>query len=140
MLTGNEFINVAKHSFSFLKSEFGMETEKIIIRSNVFYAIRYSNSFILISISYENIDDYFNIQLIKKIYGKISHYDDLNNSMNLTSLNRLIMEKIKNDELVENQKKIILHTTDNFEKRILRDAIKLQFCLRNIDLIWNEES
>ncbi len=136
MISGNSFVNSTKMFFSFLENEFGMKINEIIVNGNFFYAIRYSNDFFLVSISYENIENYFNVQLIRKIDGMFASFDDVNNSINLKRLYFLTLKRISKCELDKMNAEFDIHTNNNFEKMILESAKKLKTCLNNINYIW----
>jgi len=131
----DEFVNNVQLFFSFLKDEYGMIVIDKISRKNIFHSVRYENDHFLISISYECIENYFNVQLIRIINGKLSSYDDVVNSYSLDRLYALITPYVDNKKLYENTKLFDFHINNEIQKKILKSAKKLRICLQYIDML-----
>jgi hypothetical protein len=99
MINGKEYIETVKEYYSFLTTEFNLPllNEKII--GNVFYDVQYGDITKTISISFENIEDYFQVIIFKLQNGLMPNYDDKTKTLHLNKLNAIVLSKIDRSEI-----------------------------------------
>lgn len=76
MIEGSEYIEKIKHYFNFLIAEFGYKISDQKIRGNSFYDVQYRDELRVVSVSYENIEDYFLVIIFILENGELPHFDD----------------------------------------------------------------
>ena len=134
MIEPERFKQVVKQSFSFLVTEHEMKFEKEVIQGNSFYDLTYSNDHRAISVSLENVENYFLVILFKLKGGQLPNFDDKTRTIHLSELTKSILTKIDNKDFVENNEffqEIDVHgSTENL---ILKSAKELRLCLKYIE-------
>jgi hypothetical protein len=134
MIEGAEFIKLVESFFSFLESEFGFIKTKESINGNYFYDVKYHESKMVISISYENIEDHLEVIVFKLQSGKMPDYDDKSHTLHLNHLNRLIMSKLNKEEINSNAQYFsIFYAKHKLAKKLLKEAKELRLCLKYFD-------
>lgn len=134
MIKGKEFIRKVKELFEFLSSEFSFRVVDEKNRQNLFYDVRYSDSERVISISYENTEDYLQVIVFQLENGELPDYDDKTHTLHLEKLNSLILSQIDKDEIDSNNKLFSsFKYENNIEKRLLKKAKELRLCLKHFD-------
>ncbi len=76
MIEGNKYIETVKSYFEFLIAEFGFKLSEEKISGHTFYDIKYKDNARVISISYENIEDYLLVIIFMLQDGELPDYDD----------------------------------------------------------------
>ena len=66
MVEGTAYVQAVRKIFSFLSEEFGITETNEKIRGNAFYDVQYQTPSKVISISYENIEDYLQVIIFKE--------------------------------------------------------------------------
>jgi len=130
MIEGIDYVNVVKAYYSFLIIEFGFEISEEKIRRNAFYDVQYKDETRIISISYENIEDYFLVIIYLLENGKMSDYDDKTKTLHLSKLNVEVLSVVdKNKINLNNQHFANFNPKSKLESRLLKSAKELRLCL-----------
>ena len=141
MIEGNQYIETVKKYFSFLISEFGFKVTEEEIRGNAFYDIQYKDKARIVSISYENIEDYLQVIVCILQNGELPYYDDKSKTLHLKHLNKLVMSYVTIDEIKLNSMYFVKYNAESeLEKRLLKEAKGLRLCLKNYNEIQNSKS
>ena|SRR5689334_22314862 len=132
MIEASKYISTAKSYFNFLVIEFGFQLFKEKVRGNVFYDIQYRDDTRIVSISYENIEGYFQVIVFVLKNGELPEYDDKVNTLHLDKLNAKILSNIDKSEIVLNGRYFEdFQWHDEFEKKMLKCAKELRLCLKH---------
>ena len=83
MKEGNQFIQIVKEYFQFLPTEFAFKLSEEKITGNVFYEIQYKDETRIVSISYENLEDYLLVIIFLLQNGAMPDYDDNTKTLRL---------------------------------------------------------
>jgi hypothetical protein len=131
MINGDKFAFIVKAFFDFLITDFNFHLSEEIIRGNVFYEVRYRDVSHLISISYENIEDYLQIIVFTLNDGNLPDYDDKNMTKHLNKLTSEIMVNLQEGEFELNNKYFAnIIAKGNLERRLLKSAKDLRLCMK----------
>ena len=104
--------------------------EKVI--GNFFYDVQFSNNVKIVSISYENAEDYFQVIVFMLQNGKLPNYDDKTKTLHLNKLNQEILSKIDKREVSLNSQYFSkFNPINELEKRLLKAAKELRLCLEH---------
>jgi len=123
---------MAKKVYSFLNYEFGLNIITERINGNAFYHLEYGNDKRVISISYENIEDYLQVIIFILDDGKRPNYDDKLHTLHLNTLNKAVFVSISKDQLTLNEEHFAdLETENMLERRLLKEAKALRLYLLN---------
>jgi hypothetical protein len=134
MIEGKQYITIVKNYCSFLMSEFNMIIIDEIIRGNTFYDIHYSDNNKRISISYENIEGYFQVIIFILQNGKLPDYEDKTKTLHLNILNKKILSTIDKKEINLNNEYFSSYKLyDDFEKKIMKSVKELRLCLKHFN-------
>ena len=90
MIAARAYLEAAKAYFAFLLPEFGFTLSQETARSAVFYALEYRNRAQVISISYENLEDYLQVIVFQLINHQLPDYDDKRHTLHLHALNQAL--------------------------------------------------
>ncbi len=135
MIEGKQYIEIVKKFFLFLISEFQFEIINEKIRGNAFYDVQYATPSKIVSVNYENIENYFQVIIFMLQNGKMPNYDDKTKTLHLNKLSNNIMSQIDKNEIVLNNEYFINFISNNeIEKKILKSAKELRLCLNNFNL------
>ena len=135
MINGNQYIITVEKYFSFLISEYNMSIIDKKIRGNSFYEVQYGDPQKIISISYENIESYFQVIIFKLQDGQLPGYDDKTKTLHLDKLNKTVFSIVDKKEIVSNSNIFEkFQAINKTEKLLLKSAIELRMCLRNTKL------
>ena len=86
----------------------------------------------IVSISYENIEDYFQVIIFKLQNGEIPNYDDETKTLHLNKLNKAILSKTEKNEFnLNNEYFSKFHTREKLQKEILKSAKELRLFLKH---------
>jgi len=131
MVEGLEYIKVVKLFYSFLETEFGFKKVNETVNGNAFYDIEYKSSERVISISYENIEDYLEVIVFQLQNGEMPDYDDKSKTHHLNQLNRSVMSKVDKAEISSNIQYFSKYNPkDDLERKLLKGARELRLCLK----------
>jgi len=141
MITGDKFIVLVKSYFYFLIKEFNFKEKNVTNNRNLFYNVRYQNVNSIISISYENREDYLQVIIYKTQNGAIPNYDDKELTIHLETLNNRLLRHLTNEDFKENDIAFLeLSAKDKIDKALIKSAKELRLCLKNIrmleDMVW----
>ena len=138
MIIGDKYISLVKAYFYFLEKEFNYKEKNITNRKNLFYDIEYQRDDIIISISYENREDYLQVIIFKTKNGVLPNYDDKESAIHLDALNRKILKHLSSEDFKENDRAFSrILATDKSENVLLKSAKELRLCLKNINIFEN---
>ncbi len=131
MIDRNQFVNLVNDYFSFLENEYKFNKIKETINDNLFYDIEYKGSEKIISISYENIENYLNVVFFMLRFNELPNYDDKSKTLHLNKLNKFTFSKVNAFEINENNSHFSNFVTKNiFEKELLKNAKELRLTLK----------
>lgn len=131
MIEPNQYITIVKEYFDFLFTEFDFKFSEERNIGNVFYDICFKDKDRMISISYENIENYFQVILYLLQNGNLPSYDDNSKTLHLNTLNAMLFSKINKAEVALNNEYFIRFNPKNeIEKMILKSAKELRLCLK----------
>jgi len=132
MIEADKYIKLVKTYFNFLVSEFKFKTTEEKIRGNAFYEVLYKEKAFIISISYENIEDYFAVVIFILKNGVLPDYDDKTKTLHLNQLNHLILPFMDGDEIKKNNQFFAsFDAADSIERKILKSAKELRLWMRH---------
>ncbi len=132
MIDAKEYIETVKDYYSFLITECNLSIINEKIRGNAFYDIQYGDKTKIISISYENIEDYFQVVIFKLQKGEIPNYDDETKTLHLNKLNAVILSKINKEEFdLNNEYFSKFHSIEKLQLKILKSAKELRLFLNH---------
>ncbi len=135
MIDGTKYIEIVKLFFSFLIIEFGFRLSKETENGNAFYDVEYSDIGRVVSISYENIEDYLQVIVFKLKNGKLPDYDDKTHTLHLNELNKRVLSKIDKNEIKKNNEEFDkFDANDEIERKLLKSAKELKLVLKH----WNK--
>lgn len=133
MIDGKSYAQTVKSYFSFLESEFGMKLLEEKAAGNFYYDVRYGDKDKIVSISYENLEDYLLFIVFLLDEGRLPDYDDKTRTLHLAHLNERVMEGVTKNELISNSKYFSVFTPrDQVERKLLKGAKELRLCLSNL--------
>lgn len=137
MIDGNKFIKTVKNFFSFLITEFNFQVINEKIRGNVFYDVHFGDKIKIVSVSYENIEDYLLIIVFVLQNGEMPDYDNKTQTLHLGYLNKILLAKIDKNEIISNNEYFnTFQATEGLEKKLLKSAKELRLCLKHFDELW----
>lgn len=131
MVEGEKYIKNVKAYFNYLVTEFGFKISSEKIRSNVFYELQYADGSRIISISYENIENYLQVIIFILHNGNLPDYDDKRNALHLDRLNTQVMSNTERSEIILNNEYFLKFNPETeLEKKLLKSAKELRICLK----------
>ncbi|MCB9311114.1 MAG: hypothetical protein H6567_13750 [Lewinellaceae bacterium] len=132
MIEGEKYIEDVKAYFNYLITEFGFRISNEKIRGNAFYDLQYSDGNCIVSVSYENIEDYLQVIIFMLQNGELPDYDDKSKTLLLNMLNAQVMSSVKRDEISLNNEYFVKFTPKTeIEKLLLKSAKELRLCLKH---------
>ena len=136
MIEEKTYIKAVELYYSFLETEFGFIRVNVTVVGNAFYDIEYRDKEMLVSISYENMEDHLEVIVFLLQNGKMPTYNDKTKTLHLKHLNNLVLAKVKNEEIELNAKYFAKYKPQNvIEKKLLKEAKKLRICLKYFNYI-----
>ncbi|MEO4004183.1 hypothetical protein [Flavobacterium sp. CAU 1735] len=136
MIDGTKYIEVVKMFFSFLITEFGFRLSKETENGNAFYDVEYRDVRSVVSISYENIEDYLQVIVFKLKNGKLPDYDDMTHILHLNELNKRVLSEIDKNEIEKNNEVFDkFEGNDVLERKLLKSAKELRLALKHWDKV-----
>jgi hypothetical protein len=134
MIEGKEYTEAVKLFYSFLETEFGFSQGNETINGNAFYDVEFKNSERVVSVSYENIEDYLEVIVFMLQDGKMPDFDDKTNTLHLEQINRLVMAKANKEEINLNSEYFARYKPKNeIERKLLKEAKELRLCLKHFN-------
>ena len=131
MIEGKEYIALVKSYCYFLIAEFDFKIADEKIRGNAFYDVQYKDNVKIVSVSYENIEDYFEVTIFILVIGELPNYDDKSKTLHLSRLDKQILSKINGFEIRLNNDCFLKFSAKNeMEKKLLKSARELRLCLK----------
>lgn len=132
MIEENQYIETVEAYFSFLIAEFGFKVSEEKIRGNAFYDVRYKDETRIVSISYENIEDYLLVIIFLLQNGRLPDYDDKTKTLHLNKLNTQFLSNISKSEIsLNNEYFARFNPEDEFKRKLLKSAKELRLCLKH---------
>ena len=136
MIESSAYIKVVNDYFGFLITEFNFKLLEEKVRGNAFYDVQYKDNSRVVSISYENIEDYLLVVVFMLQNGEMPDYDDTTKTLHLNQLNRLVMAKASKEEIILNAEYFDKYKAKNeLERKLLKEAKELRLCLKNFNEI-----
>ena len=137
MMEGNQFIETVKDYFAFLESEFNFKVSEEKILGNAFYDVQYRNKTRVVSVSYENIEDYLLVIVFMLQSGELPDYDDKTKTLHLNQLNAIVLPKVDKIEIdLNNEYFLKFQSKNELERRLLKSAKELRLCLKHFNFIF----
>jgi hypothetical protein len=134
MIDGKQYIDTVKKYYSFLNTEYNMPVTDEKVRGNAFYDVQYGDKTKVISINYENIEDYFQVTIFKLQNGKMPDYDDKTKTLHLNKLNAAVISKADKSEINLNNEYFAKYSAkDELERKLLKSAKELRLCLKHFN-------
>lgn len=136
MIEGEKYIEDVKAYFNYLITEFGFRISNEKIRGNAFYDLQYSDGIRIVSIFYENIEDYLQVIIFMLQNGELPDYDDKSKTLHLNRLNAQVMSSIERNEIgLNNEYFVKFNPKTEIEKQLLKSAKELRLCLKHFNEI-----
>lgn len=128
MILREQYNQVIKEYFSFLKDEFNYYLLPIKVNNTILYNLEYTNQKTLISISYEIMGEGINVIIFELVNGKKSDYDDYEKTFHLNQLSKQISQKSYLNKIKENN--IFFEKYDRPIGEVENEALKKARLLR----------
>jgi hypothetical protein len=136
MIAGDKYVAIVKEYFAFLNTEFKYSSPEEDIRGSYYYAVRYKDKIKMVSISYENIENYYQVIVFMLQNGKLPNYDDKTKTLHLNKLNAAVLSKVDKCEVLANNEYFSKFQVENeLERKLLKSAKELRLCLNHFDKI-----
>ena len=130
MIEMSQFTKTEVVYFDFLITEFGFKLAEDKIRNNVFCDVKYKDETKVISISYENIENYLMVIVYILQNGILPNYDDKTKTLHLNQLNAIAHSKIEKSHInLNNMYFSKFKATKELEKKLLKSAKELRLCM-----------
>jgi len=134
MIEGNQYTKVVKAYFDFLITEFGFKVSEEDIKGNAFYDVQYRDLKKVISISYENIENYLLVIVFMLQNGELPDYDDKTKTLHLNRLNAKVLSRVGKEEInVNNDYFFRFKASNELERKLLKSAKELRLCLKHFN-------
>lgn len=134
MLEGNIYIEIVKEYYSFLITEFNLPLINEKVRGNAFYDVQYGDKERVVSISYENIEDYLQVIIFILRNGRLPDYDDKKKTLHLQRLTPIVFAEVDKSEIdLNNAYFLKFHAKNELERELLKSAKELRLCLKHFD-------
>ncbi|MDP4216254.1 MAG: hypothetical protein Q8927_08630 [Bacteroidota bacterium] len=134
MIDAAAYFEEVKRYFIYLITEYSFWIRDEEIRANVYYDLRFRSQEKEISISYENLEDYFLVRLYLLHDGQMPKFNDKEGIMDLRKLNEVIISRLDKQEILLNNEFFANFSPSNLIGReILKAAKDLRLCLKHFD-------
>jgi hypothetical protein len=98
--------------------------------------MEYSDTGRVVSISYENIEDYLQVIVFKLKNEKLPDYDDKTLTLHLNELNKRVLSRIDKNEIEKNNEEFDkFDANDELERKLLKSAKELRLVLKHWDKV-----
>lgn len=98
MISGDEFIQLVEKFFHFLIEDFDFKESNVTNRKSLFYDVEYKKQDIVISISYENRENYLQVILFNTKNGILPDYDDKSSTIHLNILTKKLFALLNQND------------------------------------------
>lgn len=133
MIDPTSYTKKVTQYFAYLTDEFGFVLTEEQLRGNVYYDVNYRLEGKLISISYENVEDYLLVIIFILDNGKLPSFDDETKTLHLEKLRAAIFPTLDQKELSHNGKMFVkFEAKTRFERDLLKSAKDLRLCLLHL--------
>src|SRR3954471_8007242 len=123
MIEPKDYAEKVEEYFGFLIEEFGFKLLEKKIKGNVYYDVQYRKNDKLISISYENIEDYLLVIIFILHDNQLPQYDDEEKTLHLNKLTAQILPTLDGGEIQMNSRVFGNFRANNeVEKKLLKLA------------------
>ena len=134
MITAHAYVEAVRAYFAFLVSEFAFAPSEETASGTVFYDLRYRSATQVVSISYENIEDYLLVIVYQLVNQQLPGYDDKRHTLHLNVLNQAVKMIASPADWQENQYHFRqLRAEGAVERKLLKSAKELRLCLTHFD-------
>ena len=134
MIEGNHYIKTVKDYFAFLETEFGFKLLEEKVKGSVFYNVQYKDDERVISVSYENIENYLLVIIFILDDGELPDYDDKTKTLHLNKLTPKVFSKVDKSEIILNNEIFLkFHPKTDLERKLLKNAKELRLYLKYFD-------
>jgi hypothetical protein len=134
MIASRAYLDAAKAYFHFLIPEFGFSLSTETARSAVFYDLHYRSATQVISISYENLEDYFQVIVYQWVNQQLPNYDDKRRTLHLQALNQALGVIVGPADWIGNQHHFRAFKPEGtVQRQLLKSAKELRLCLTHFD-------
>jgi len=134
MIEGKQYIETVKEYYSFLITECNLPIVNEKVRGNAFYDVQYGDKTKIVSISYENIEDYLQVIVFKLQNGEMPNYDDKTKTLHLNKLNAIVLSKVDRNEIILNNEYFAkFHSKDELQRKLLKSAKELRLSLKHFN-------
>lgn len=134
MLDGKNYIEMVESFFTFLVTEFDFRQTKKTENGNFYYDVEYRDAGRVVSVSYENVEDYLQVIVFRLENGMLPDYDDKRRTLHLYELNKRILAKIDKQEIEENSVLFSRFVANSrLERKLLKSAKELRLILKHWD-------
>lgn len=134
MIAAQTYLEAAKAYFAFLIPEFAFTLSKETARDAVFYELQYRNPAQIISISYENLENYLQVIVFQLVNQQLPSYDDPRRTLHLNALNQALGALVGPANWKENQRHFRQFKPEgNVERQLLKSAKELRLCLTHFE-------
>jgi len=136
MIEPQLYLKTVETYFEFLVDEFEFVLSEERLRGNVFYDVRYLRIDRLVSISYENVEDYLVVAILLLDDGRVPRFDDLNKVFYLEKMTTILFPQLGAEKIETNANHFAnLTPLSSIEKRLLKSARELRLCIRYFERI-----
>lgn len=134
MIEGNQYIKTVKDYFTFLETEFDFKLSEEKIRGNVFYDVQYKDEKKVISISYENIENYLLVIIFILQNGELPDYDDKTKTLLLNNVVPNIFSTMDKSKFnLNNELFLKFQPRTELERKLLKSAKELRLYMKYFD-------
>jgi hypothetical protein len=132
MISSQQFLIMVSDYFAYLVADFGLESSEKEVRENIFYDQRFKDNRKVVSISYENIEDYLQVIVYLLENGELPAYDDEYRTLHLDQLRGVIFPSLDKREIERNNEEFVrFEAQSKLEKSLLKAAKELRLCLKH---------
>ena len=135
MIDGPEYVQAVRKLFSFLTEEYGITDIRDQINGNAYYDVQYHSCSKIISISYENVEDYLEVTVFKLRNGTLPDYDDKTQTLHLSALNKIVFSKADETDIKSNNQYFskFVNAETAIERKLLKSAKELRLAIKFVE-------
>lgn len=131
MISSQFFVTKVSDYFAFLVSGFDFEFDDLTVREDIYYEQRFNDGRKVVSISYENLEDYLKVTVYLLENGQLPAYDDEQRTLLLGQINAAVFPNIGKTEIEQNNNYFAcFQAQSEFEKHLLKQAKDLRLSLK----------
>jgi hypothetical protein len=137
VINNNEYISIIEKQFLFLVKELNYKVVHKKRNVSFLYDVNYQKGNSMISVSFDNRENYLQVILFILKDGQLPDYDDKVHTIHLEKLNNMILPLLTIEEINENNELFQnIKPLNQFEKRLIKSAKELRLCLKKRDLLF----